>query len=77
MIDVPEPKDQRPAPRGGPDRTIAATSQIHGSRGFCNLRLTKVDGEIVLDPHVAGSCVITLDETAATALFDLLGEWLG
>ena len=77
MIDVPKPKDQRSAPRGGPDRTIAATCQIHGSRGFCNLRLTKVDSEIVLDPHVAGSCVITLDETAATALFDLLGEWLG
>jgi len=24
-----------------------------------------------------GSCVITLDEAAAIALFDLLGEWLG
>ncbi len=78
MIDVPEPEDQRPVPRGGnSQRTIAATCQIHGSRGFCNLRLTKVDGEIVLDPHVAGSCVIILDETAATALFDLLGEGLG
>jgi hypothetical protein len=31
----------------------------------------------VLDPHVAGSCVIILDETAVTALFDLLEEWLG
>jgi hypothetical protein len=77
VIDIPEAEDQRPAPRGGTDRTIAATCQIHGSRGFCNLRLTKVDGEIVLDPHAAGSCVITLNETAATALFDLLGEWLG
>ena len=78
VTDVPsETQHQQPVPRGGKDRTIVATCQIHGSRGFCNLRLTKVDGEIVLDPHVAGSCVITLDETAATALFDLLGEWLG
>ena len=39
--------------------------------------VSKRDGAIVLDPHVAGLCVITLDATAATALFDLLGEWLG
>jgi hypothetical protein len=30
-----------------------------------------------LDPHVTGACVIVLDEKAATALFDLLGKWLG
>ena len=78
VTDVPpETQHHQPVPRGGKDRPIVATCQIHGSRGFCNLRLTKVDSEIVLDPHVAGSCVITLDETAATALFDLLGEWLG
>jgi hypothetical protein len=59
------------------DRTIATTCQIHGSRGFCNLRVSKINGEIVLNPHVAGSCVIRLDETAATQLFDILGEWLG
>ncbi|MGH3799870.1 MAG: hypothetical protein ACRDTD_07025 [Pseudonocardiaceae bacterium] len=34
-------------------------------------------GDIVLDPHVTGACVIVLDEAAATALFDLLGEWRG
>ncbi|MGH4010660.1 MAG: hypothetical protein ACRDTH_21280 [Pseudonocardiaceae bacterium] len=45
--------------------------------GFTNLMVSKRDGAIVLDPHVAGSCVLILDETAATALFDLLGEWLG
>ena len=50
VIDIPEPEGQRPAPRGGTDRTIVATCQNHGSRGFCNLRLTKVDGEIVLNP---------------------------
>ena len=39
--------------------------------------VSKREGAIVLDPHVAGSCVITLDEAATIALFDLLGEWLG
>ncbi len=58
-------------------RTISTTCQIHGSKGFCNLRVTKIDGEIVLNPHVDGSCVLRLDETAATQLFDMLGEWLG
>jgi hypothetical protein len=31
---------------------------------------------IVLDPHIAGSCVITLDEAGACALRDALTEWL-
>ncbi|HKS53131.1 MAG TPA: hypothetical protein VJS67_14795 [Pseudonocardiaceae bacterium] len=35
------------------------------------------DGTIVFDPHVARCCVLRLDERAATALFDTLGEWLG
>ena len=59
------------------DWTISITCQIHDSKGFCNLRVTKIDGEIVLNPHVDGSCVLRLDETAATQLFDILGEWLG
>jgi hypothetical protein len=59
------------------DCTIPVTCQIHGARGFFNLRVSKIDGEIVLDPHVAGSCVLSLDEAAATQLFDILGEWLG
>jgi hypothetical protein len=63
---------------GSNRRVIAATCTKHaGERGFTNLVVTRRDGDIELDPHVAGSCVITLDETAATALFDLLGEWLG
>ncbi|MGH3997808.1 MAG: hypothetical protein ACRDTJ_10140 [Pseudonocardiaceae bacterium] len=68
-------------PDGVPDRrnhrTIPTTCQTHGTRGFCNLRVTKVNGEIELDPHVAGACVIRLDRTAAVQLFDLIGEWLG
>jgi hypothetical protein len=60
-------------------RTIPATCRIagHGPRGFCNLRLTKVNGEIVLDPHVTGACVIVLDETAAREVHSAIGEWLG
>jgi hypothetical protein len=59
------------------DRTIPITCQIHGCRGFCNLRVSKIDGEIVLNPHVDGSCVLRFDEVAATQLFEVLGEWLG
>jgi hypothetical protein len=59
------------------DRTISTTCQIHGSSGFCNLRVSKVNGEIVLNPRVDGSCVLRLNEAAATRLFDILGEWLG
>ena len=59
-------------PRRTIDRTIVATCQIHGARGFCNLRVTKAGDGIVLNPHVAGSCVITLDEAGAAALRDLL-----
>jgi hypothetical protein len=62
---------------GSNRRTIPATCRDHGSAGFCNLRLTRVDGNIVLDPHVTGFCMIILDETAATAVFDVLGKWLG
>ena len=36
----------------------------------------KLNGEIVLDPHVTGACVIILDEDAATALFEVLRTWL-
>ncbi|MBV9011261.1 MAG: hypothetical protein JO272_04295 [Pseudonocardiales bacterium] len=36
----------------------------------------KDKGDIVLDPHVTGECVIILDRAAATALFDILGPWL-
>ena len=59
------------------DRTIAITCQIHGSRGFCNLRVSKINGEIVLNPHVDGSCILRFDRTAASQLFEVFGEWLG
>ncbi len=77
--DVPgsEQQQQPVRGRGSNSRAIAVTCTQHGSAGFTNLMESKRDGAIVLDPHVAGLCVITLDEVAATALFDLLGEWLG
>lgn len=57
-------------------RTVPATCRTHrGCKGFCNLRLAKVNGEIVLDPHVAGCCVISLDETEARTVRDTLTEW--
>jgi hypothetical protein len=77
----PPPLDVEHTERGparAQGRTIPVTCQTHGgSRGFCNLRVRRQGGDIVLDPHVTGACVIVLDEAAATELFDLLGEWLG
>ena len=58
-------------------RTIAVTCQIHDSKGYCNLRVSKIEGEIVLDPHVDGGCVLRFDEGAARQLFEIFGEWLG
>ncbi|HEY3894817.1 MAG TPA: hypothetical protein VGL88_05550 [Pseudonocardiaceae bacterium] len=37
----------------------------------------RLNGDVELDPHVAGSCVITLNEGGATVLRDALTEWLG
>lgn len=56
-------------------KAILVTCALHrGPRGFANLVVErKPNGDIVLDPHVTGACVI-LDETAATALFDVLGK---
>lgn len=58
-------------------RVIMTTCQTHGARGFTNLLVTKEDGIIVLNPHIANCCVLRLDEQAATALLNVLREWLG
>jgi hypothetical protein len=59
-------------------RVIPTTCSVHGgARGFTNLVVSRLGGEIVLDPHVTGGCVIVLDEAAASQLFDVLGDWLG
>jgi hypothetical protein len=59
-------------------RVIHVNCSTHGgARGFTNLVLRKLGGEIELDPHATGACVIRLDEDAATAVRDQLSEWLG
>jgi hypothetical protein len=63
--------------RGSNRRVITTSCRAHGAAGFTNLLVTKEDGVIVLNPHVANCCVLRLDERAATALQEVLGEWLG
>jgi hypothetical protein len=59
------------------ERTIPAACQVDGGRrGSCNLRVSKARDEIMLDPHVAGSCVISLDESGALKMRNTLTEWL-
>jgi hypothetical protein len=59
-------------------RAISATCALHrGPRGFTTLMVSKRDGTIMLDPHIDGSYVISLDQDGATALCDTLTEWLG
>lgn len=59
-------------------RVIHATCMTHGGpRGFANLVMRKLDGEIELDPHATGACVLQLDEAGAVEVWDQLGEWLG
>jgi hypothetical protein len=59
-------------------KAIPATCLLHrGPIGFANLMVSKSDGTVVLDPHVTGSCLITLDEAGACVLRDTLTEWLG
>jgi hypothetical protein len=63
--------------RGSHRRVVMTTCQAHGSAGFTNLLVTKENGTIVLNPHLANCCVLRLDEQAARALLSILGEWLG
>ncbi|MGH3775766.1 MAG: hypothetical protein ACRDRR_08515 [Pseudonocardiaceae bacterium] len=43
------------------------------ANGFADLVVSKRDGCIELDPHVTGSCTMTLDEDEARALTGWLG----
>jgi hypothetical protein len=65
------------AVRGSHRRVVMTTCQAHGAVGFTNLLVTKENGTIVLNPHVANCCVLRLDEQAARALLGILAEWLG
>jgi hypothetical protein len=57
---------------------VHASCSVHSaSRGFTNLVVRKLNGDIELDPHATGACVLTLNEGGATVLRDALTEWLG
>jgi hypothetical protein len=58
------------------DATLSATCDQHGTPGFTNLRVRLVPGGVQLDPHVTGSCVITLAIVEAEMLLALLNRWL-
>jgi hypothetical protein len=57
---------------------LHASCSVHqGALGFANVVVRQRGGLIELDCHLDGSCVLTLDEDAATQLRDVLIEWLG
>lgn len=59
-------------------RAIPATCVLHGGTpGFTNLVIRKCDGQIELDPHATGGCVIRLDESGARDMCAIVMEWLG
>jgi hypothetical protein len=61
-----------------PRKVIQASCSVHqGAVGFTNLVVSQRGGEIELNPHVDGSCLLTLSEDEACALRDVLIEWLG
>jgi hypothetical protein len=61
-----------------PRKVIHASCSVHQSAvGFTNLVVSKRGGEIELNPHADGSCLLTLAEDEACALRDVLTEWLG
>jgi hypothetical protein len=72
-----QPPEREHRPRHN-RKVIHTTCSLHrGPVGFANLVVSKRGGRIEFDPHVTGSCVITLDEDGARVLFEALGEWLG
>lgn len=59
-------------------KVIHATCSVHGGpAGFANVVIRKLDGEIELDPHATGACVLRFAEDEAAALAGTILEWLG
>jgi hypothetical protein len=56
---------------------IRTTCQTHGAAGVTNLLVTRENGVIVLNPHIANCCMLRLNHQAATSLRNILDEWLG
>jgi hypothetical protein len=68
--------DEAPADRNR--LVVHGTCTVHrGPVGYVNVLVTRLNGAIQLDPHVAGQCVITLAEPEAIELRDALARWLG
>jgi hypothetical protein len=67
------------APNVSNRRVLHASCTCAGvARGFTNVVLRKLpDGHIEIDPHVTGTCVLTLDESGARDLCATVWEWLG
>lgn len=58
-------------------RVLHGTCRRHGGAvGFTNLVVTKERAAVVFDPHLDGSCVVSIDENAARELHQALGQWL-
>jgi hypothetical protein len=73
----PSVPDQGGHPTNHLRKAIPATCALEGGPvEQVNLMVSKRAGTIVLNPQVAGSCVISLDEQGATTLCDLLTVWL-
>jgi hypothetical protein len=63
---------------GNARKVIHATCALHrGPAGFANVVVSKRNGTIELDPHVTGSCVLTLAEDEEIAFRDALTRSLG
>lgn len=59
-------------------RAIGVTCALHqGPRNFANLVVEKQGAEIVSGRHLAGACVMILDEGAARILSGIPGTWPG
>ncbi len=58
-----------------PQVEIEAVCEVHHGSG--RLVIRRESGRIVLDGHADDCCVISLDDPAATLLFDVLGELVG
>jgi len=66
-----------PTRHNGHRLVLHVTCQTHkGAEGFTNLVVTRKNNAVALNPHVDNSCILTLDEAAATVLHTTLGEWL-
>jgi hypothetical protein len=62
--------------RVGANRKVIMTA-CHAQRGYCtNLLVTKDEGVIVLNPHIANCCVLRLKSAGRDRAANGLGEWL-